>query len=309
MTAEPIVHDIYEAVTGTWQYVVADRQTLAAVLIDTVLDFDPASSTVTTGTADGILALVADKGYTIEKILETHIHADHLSAANYLQARLGSTQQAPPAVCIGKRIRQVQQHVVATYGVPEEELTHAFDHAFEDDEVFSVGTLSASILHLPGHTPDHIGYRIGPNDVFCGDSLFNADVGSARCDFPGGSATDLYASARKLLALPDECRIWTGHDYPPKAEGRHDPVPHQTVAEQKKDNKHLKHGVVEDEFVNWRAERDSGLAVPRLMHQALQVNARGGRLPRANGSQVGALHIPGINQRLVPENAGVDLRG
>ncbi|KAM0282269.1 hypothetical protein ACHAQH_003133 [Verticillium albo-atrum] len=289
---EPVVHDIYEPVTGTWQYVVADPESLSAVLIDTVLDFDPASATVTTGTADGILALVSEKGYTIEKILETHIHADHLTAASYLQAKLGATQKIPPAVCIGKRIRQVQQHVAATYGVPEEDLARAFDRTFDDDETFAVGRLSASAMHLPGHTPDHLGYRIGPNDVFCGDSLFNADVGSARCDFPGGSAADLYASARKLLALPDECRIWTGHDYPPKAEGRHDPLPYQTVADQKQSNKHLKDGVKEDEFVSWRAERDGGLATPRLMHQALQVNARGGRMPRANGTEAGMLRVP-----------------
>ncbi|KAM0333554.1 hypothetical protein ACHAQA_002219 [Verticillium albo-atrum] len=297
MSLEPVVHPIYEPVTGTWQYIVADPETSNAVLIDTVLDFDPASATVTTTTADGILALVRKKEYTVEKILETHIHADHLTAAHYLQAQLAATQQTRPAVCIGQRIREVQQGIAATYGIPlaEEEdeaaVDRTFDHLFGDDEVFAVGALRASAVHLPGHTPDHVGYHIGAN-VFCGDSLFNADVGSARCDFPGGSAAALFASARRLLALPEDTRIWTGHDYPPKAEGRHDPVPYQTVGEQKRANKHLKDGVAEDEFVRWRSERDGGLAEPRLMHYALQVNARGGRMPQADGTKFGMLRVP-----------------
>lgn len=176
------------------------------------------------------------------------------------------------------------------YGVPEEEVKSVFGHLFDDDEVFRIGNLEAKAIHLPGHTPDHLGYKIGDN-VFCGDSLFNADIGTARCDFPGGSAHDLYHSGRKLLqSLPDEAKIWTGHDYPP--EDRKEPVPCLTVREHRERNKHLRDGITEEEFVKARQERDRNLAAPRLLHQSLQVNIRAGKLPGENESGLRLLHLP-----------------
>ncbi|AEO70880.1 uncharacterized protein THITE_2122716 [Thermothielavioides terrestris NRRL 8126] len=189
---EPVVHPVFEPQTSTWQYVVADPSTNAAIIIDPVLDFDPARNTVSTKTADGLLALVKEKGYTIERLLETHVHADHLTAASYLQDRLAKEGKRPP-IGIGKRIGEVQQRFAKRYGIGMEECEGAFDNLLDDDEIFHVGNLEVKAVHLPGHTPDHMGYLVGSN-IFCGDSIFNTDVGSARCDFPGGNAGDLYVA-------------------------------------------------------------------------------------------------------------------
>lgn len=281
--AEPTVHDIFEPVTATWQYVVADPATKHAFIIDSVLDYDPNTGSVKTTSADSLLAVVREHGYTVDRILETHAHADHLTASRYLQARLGATQVRRPDVCIGRRIGEVQARFAAKYGIPASEYAGAFDCLLDDDEEFPLGGLTAKALHLPGHTPDHMGYQIGAN-VFCGDSLFNADVGSARCDFPGGDAEALYGSVQRLLALPAETKIWTGHDYPPTpAAGadRRAPLPYMTVAEQRERNAHLKTGTDRAEFIAWRRGRDATLGPPRLLHQSLQVNVRGGRLPPA----------------------------
>lgn len=211
---EPIIHACFEPHTSTWQYIVADPATKTAVIIDPVLDFDPARNAISTETADGLLAMVAEKGYTVDRLLETHVHADHLTAAKYLQTRLSEAAKKPE-ICIGKRIGQVQDRFARRYGIAKEEYEGAFDKLFDDDEVFHVGELEAKAVHLPGHTPDHMGYLVGggpsqslrnplgsPNhstelttlfleNIFCGDSIFNPDVGSARCDFPGGSTQDL----------------------------------------------------------------------------------------------------------------------
>ncbi|KAJ5766984.1 uncharacterized protein N7511_004600 [Penicillium nucicola] len=285
----PTIHSIFEKSSGTWQYLISDPKTNQAVIIDPVLNYDPATQAITTEAADAILSKIKEKGYKIDKILETHAHADHLSAAAYLQARLAKEQDLKPPVCIGKRIEQVQTLFAKRYGVPEAEYVRVFDRLFDDDEVFSIGEVSAKAVHLPGHTPDHLGYMIGEN-LFCGDSLFHIDIGTARCDFPGGSARDLYASGRKLLALPDHYRIWTGHDYPP--EGRSEPVPWMSVRDHKRLNKHLKEGISEEEFVALRRERDKGLKAPRLLHQSLQVNIRAGRLPGVEESGFRFLHVP-----------------
>ncbi|EAQ87221.1 hypothetical protein CHGG_03840 [Chaetomium globosum CBS 148.51] len=245
---EPIVHTVFEPQTSTWQYVVADPSTKAAAIIDPVLNFDPARNAISTKSADDLLALIQQEGYTVEHLLETHVHADHLTAAKYLQARLAKDGRKP-GVGIGKRIAEV-----------------------------------------PG--ADHMGYLIGdrlltsPGNIFCGDSIFNSDVGSARCDFPGGNANDLYQTATKLFTLPPAYKIYTGHDYPPKTP-RATPQAASTVAEQMAHNKHLKAGTSQADFVSWRTERDAGLAEPRLIHQALQVNIRAGGLPRD-----GLLHVP-----------------
>ncbi|UKZ64045.1 uncharacterized protein TrAtP1_005265 [Trichoderma atroviride] len=286
---EPTIHSEFEPDTGTWQYIVADPSTMTAAIIDPVLDFDRTSQSLTTHTADALLALVKEKGYKVDWVLETHVHADHLTAASYLQKRLAEQQGYKPSVAIGKRIGQVQRFFGKRYGVPEEQYEVVFDHLLGDDEKFMIGNIQATAMHLPGHTPDHMGYKVGDN-VFCGDSVFNADIGSARCDFPGGSSESLYSSGRKLLSLPDNVKIWTGHDYPPK-DGR-SPQAYMTVHDHREQNKHLKDGITAEEFVTMRNERDAGLAAPRMLHQSLQINIRGGRLPSPTPDGQRMLRLP-----------------
>ncbi|KAJ5650700.1 uncharacterized protein N7484_004423, partial [Penicillium longicatenatum] len=288
-TKEPTIHPVFENVTGTWQYIVSDPSTRSAAIIDPVLDYNPVTQEITTDSADALLSLIKEKGYKIERILETHAHADHLTAASYLQKQLFQTQGYKPPVGIGKRIEQVQKLFGQRYGIQSEEYRTAFDKLFEDDESFQIGDLTAKAVHLPGHTPDHLGYQIGDN-VFCGDSLFHVDIGTARCDFPGGDAKDLYESSRKLLALDDHVKIWPGHDYPP--EGRDSPIPWMSVADHRRQNKHVGDVVSEKEFVTLRTERDAKLNAPRLLHQSLQVNIRAGHLPRPMSSGYRMLHLP-----------------
>ncbi|KAJ6095695.1 hypothetical protein N7486_006441 [Penicillium sp. IBT 16267x] len=288
-TKEPTIHPIFEHVTGTWQYIVSDQSTRSAAIIDPVLNYNPVTQAITTDSADALLSFVKEKGYRIEKILETHAHADHLTAASYLQKQLFQTQGFKPPIGIGKRIAQVQRLFGQRYGIQREEYKTVFDKLFEDDESFQIGNLTAKAIHLPGHTPDHLGYQIGDN-VFCGDSLFHADIGTARCDFPGGDAKDLFQSSRKLLALDDHVKIWPGHDYPP--EGRDYPIPWMSVADHRKQNKHVGGVVSEKEFVTLRTERDAKLNAPRLLHQSLQVNIRAGQLPRPMSSGYRMLHLP-----------------
>ncbi|OAA62334.1 metallo-beta-lactamase domain protein [Cordyceps fumosorosea ARSEF 2679] len=275
---QPVVHDVFEKVTGTWQYIVADPATAVAAIIDPVLDFDPATGELSTESADTLLAIIKEHGYKVERILETHIHADHVTAAAYLQHALRDAQGDAPSIGIGMRIETVQKLFQNLYGIPDDEIQGAHQCLFQDDETFQIGHLQVQAIHLPGHTPDHLGYKIGDN-VFCGDSLFAADLGSARCDFPGGSAAALYDSGRKLLALPERVRIWAGHDYPP-AERRGGPLPWQSVGEHRRSNRHLMGGVAREEFVAMREARDATLKEPRLLHQSLQLNVRGGRMPK-----------------------------
>ncbi|KAJ5459223.1 hypothetical protein N7530_011167 [Penicillium desertorum] len=289
MSSEPVIHNVFEPTSGTWQYLIADPSTSTAVIIDPVLNYDPATQAVATHAADSLLSLIKEKGYKIDKILETHAHADHLTAASYLQKRLSQNQDHKPPICIGKRIEQVQNLFAERYGVPGEEYKGIFDKLFDDDETFTIGNLKGQAIHLPGHTPDHLGYMIGDN-LFCGDSLFHVDIGTARCDFPGGDANDLFRSGRKILSLSDNVKIWTGHDYPPQ--GRSDPVPWMSVQDHKKLNKHFKDGINEEEFVALRKERDAGLAEPKLLHQSLQINIRAGRLPSPTKFGQRLLHLP-----------------
>ena len=305
---EPNVHTLFEPVTGTWQYVVADDSAREAVIIDSVLDYDKSTGKITTQSADQILDLVASQGYTVTRILETHAHADHLTASRYLQNVLSQRQaNGPlPQICIGERIRQVQATMSKIYDVPQSDLDNAFDHTFADDETFSIGALEARVISLPGHTPDHIGYIIGSN-VFTGDSIFNPDIGSARCDFPGGSATDLYKSMQKLLSLPGHFKLYTGHDYPP--DSRDVPVgqnvagskavPFTTVETQGRENKHVRFGTPMEEFVKWRSDRDSSLSEPKLLAQAMRVNIRGGRLPPESTEGLRLTDVPGMVVRTV----------
>ncbi|PYH94356.1 Metallo-hydrolase/oxidoreductase [Aspergillus ellipticus CBS 707.79] len=286
---EPTIDAVFEKNTGTWQYLVSDAATSSAVIIDPVLDYDRATQTVSTQSADSLLKTVTEKGYKIEMILETHVHADHLTAASYLQRHLAQTQGFKPPVGIGKRIEQVQTLFGKRYEVPRAEYTGVFDKLFDDDETFKIGNLTAMAVHLPGHTPDHLGYRIGEN-IFCGDSLFHADIGTARCDFPGGSARDLFRSGRKLLDLPGQFKIWTGHDYPPQ--GREEPRPWMSVKEHRQQNKHLKDGTTEEQYIALREARDAEMQAPKLLHQSLQINIRAGQLLRPSQTGHRMLRLP-----------------
>ncbi|KAL4893276.1 beta-lactamase-like protein [Aspergillus ambiguus] len=299
MARQPTVHSMYEPTTGTWQYIVACPTSKQAAIIDPVLDFDSSSSTISTTSADSLLRVVSGEGYCVSHLLETHAHADHLTASFYLQQKLLAVGKPRPPICIGRNIHLVQQTFGRRYGIADDELNVAFDRLFVDGEEFNIGEIVASVLYLPGHTPDHIGYCIG-DSVFTGDSIFNPDVGSARCDFPGGDARALYKSMKRLLGLPPSFRLYTGHDYPPAAADGcvREPLPYVTVSEQDERNKHAKRESSEEEFVKWRSERDEALKEPRLMHQALQVNVRGGRLPhKVKDGQVllsFVVHVPEI---------------
>ncbi|TCD64159.1 hypothetical protein EIP91_004472 [Steccherinum ochraceum] len=270
----PTIWTFFEKATSTWQYIIADMKTGEAIIMDTVLDYDPVSGKISTATADGLLAFVHMKGLTVTQILETHAHADHLTAAQYMKQRLGGTVP----VGIGARIVQVQKAFAPIYGLDDPALFQGvFDTLFSDEQTVKVGSYEGKVMHLPGHTPDHVGYVIG-KAVFTGDSIFNPDVGSARADFPGGNVHDLYFSMKRLLSLPEDYRLFVGHDYP---SGR-DQTCSATVEEQRESNKHVTIGTAEEEFTSWRKERDSSLGAPRLLHPSLQVNIRGGRLPPAD---------------------------
>jgi glyoxylase-like metal-dependent hydrolase (beta-lactamase superfamily II) len=292
---EPIVHTVYEPTTGTWQYIVADEHTRRAAVIDSVLDFDPAKNEISTKTADDLLERIATDGYVVEAVLETHLHADHLSAASYLCERLKQKHEVVPKICIGSGIAKMQKLFASRYAVPDEEWQNAFDNTYPDGATFPIGNLEVEVLHLPGHTPDSVGYQIGRN-VFTGDSIFNPDLGSARCDFPEGSAAALWKPMQRLLRLPPDYRLYTGHDYPPSdrvgEEGTGKPKAYATVEEHRASNKHVKVGTSEATFIDWREKRDAGLNEPRLINQALQFNIRGGRMPKKSSAGDRLIHIP-----------------
>lgn len=276
---QPIIHPSFEPKTGTWQYIVACPNTREAAIIDPVLDYEPSVFTITSCSADALLNIVSENDYTVTWILETHIHGDHLSAAYYIQRALWKTGNPYTPIAIGENVTITQKTFARRYNVPEEELENAFGHLFSPDEKFKIGELTATVLHLPGHTPEASGYQVGDN-IFAGDSIFNPDIGSARCDFPGGDARVLYRSMKCLLAFPPDTRIYTGHDYPPTNEAAaRDPIACVTVREQLEKNKHIKNCATADEFVRWRTERDNVLTDPRIVHQAMQVNVRGGKMP------------------------------
>jgi glyoxylase-like metal-dependent hydrolase (beta-lactamase superfamily II) len=271
---EPEVHPFYEPKSCSWQYIVVCPGTKEAVIIDPVLDFDLTGFAITSQSADVLIDYILKNGYTVKRLLETHAHGDHLSASYYIQQTLWSRGHPHAAICISENIKVVQSHFSHKYHIPRQEIDHAFDHLFQPDEIFNIGDVTCTALHLPGHTPDHGGYKIGSN-VFTGDSMFNPTIGSGRCDFPGGDSRELYRSMKRLLAFPPETKLYTGHDYPPSNKG---PMSYVTVGEQIKTNKHVKESSTEDEFVMWRDRTDKALPEQRLVHQAMQVNVRGGKL-------------------------------
>jgi glyoxylase-like metal-dependent hydrolase (beta-lactamase superfamily II) len=270
--------------TGTVSYVVADPATRCAAVIDPVLDYDFKSGHTDSKSAGRILEHLKANGLTLQWILETHAHADHLSGARYLQERLGGQ------IAIGERIREVQTTFKKLYNLEKTFLPDGsqFNHLFQDGEVFSIGKLEATALLVPGHTPADMAYLV-QGAVFVGDTLFMPDLGSARADFPGGDAHALYRSMRRLLTLPPATRMFVCHDYPPKGrEARWE----ATVAEQKASNIHVRDGISEDEFVAVRTARDATLEVPTLILPSIQVNVRAGQLPPADDNGVAYLRIP-----------------
>lgn len=280
----PEVAAFFHESTFTCCYIVSDPASKAAAIIDSALDYDPKSGRTGHAFADRLIEHVQAHGLTVEWVLETHIHADHLSAAPYLKERLGGR------IAIGRNIDKVQSTWKTIYNAEPSFRTDGsqFDHLFEDGETFRIGGLEAQAIHTPGHTPADMSYRIG-DAVFVGDSLFMPDFGTARCDFPGGSAETLWASIRRLLDLPPETRMFVGHDYAP---GGRDYAWETTVAEQRASNKHVHDGVTKENFVRMRTERDRELDMPVLLLPSIQVNMRAGNLPPAEDNGVRYLKIP-----------------
>ena len=284
MPSSPRIQAFFDEPTSTVSYLVSDPATNAAAVIDPVLDYDHRSGQMHTASAERLLEAARAQGLAIRWILETHAHADHLSAAPCLRARTG----AP--VAIGAHIREVQALFRPVFNLGDVSGDGSeFDRLLEDGEQIELGALRIEVLHTPGHTPACVSYRIG-DAVFVGDTLFMPDYGTARADFPGGSARRLYASIQRLLALPPATRLFMCHDY--KAPGRDHYAWESTVAEERARNVHVHEGVTEDAFVAMRERRDATLAAPTLLLPSIQVNIRAGRLPEAEPNGVRYLKIP-----------------
>jgi glyoxylase-like metal-dependent hydrolase (beta-lactamase superfamily II) len=284
MNPQPYIRAFFDEATNTVTYLVADPATHRAAVIDPVLDYDHRSGRVHVSSAERILEAAAREGLHIEWILETHAHADHLSAAAYLRGKTGAQ------VGIGEHIGQVQATFRKAFNLDDVSGEgREFDRLFRDGETFKLGGLDVRIMHTPGHTPACVSYGIG-KAVFVGDTLFMPDYGTARTDFPGGSAQTLYRSIRRLLELPPDTHLYMCHDY--KAPGRDFFAWQTTVAEERARNVHIRDGVSEGEFVAMRNARDAGLAPPALLLPSIQVNIRAGRLPRAENNGVRYLKVP-----------------
>ena len=282
---QPTVIARYHADTGTFSYVVFDPATRAAALIDPVLDFDPASGATSTDSAAELLGLCREHGLDVNWILETHAHADHLTAAHWLQQHLPLAR-----VAIGAGIAQVQAQFLPVFRLGESFRADGsqFDHLFVDGEGFALGELSCRVIATPGHTNDSLSYLIG-DALFVGDSLFMPDAGTARCDFPGGSAETLYRSIQRLYQLPDSTRVFVCHDYGPN--GR-EPAFETTIGAQKAANIHVAASTDMATFTQTRETRDATLGMPRLILPSLQVNLRAGRLPEPEENGVRYLKLP-----------------
>ena len=278
----PHVEGFFDETTCTATYVVSDAG--EAAIIDPVLDYDAASGRTATRSADALIAYVRQNDLTVRWLLETHVHADHLSAAQYLKERLGGD------VGIGRHVAAVQTTFAGVFHLDALPVDgRQFDRLFDDGDRFALGALECRVMHTPGHTPACITYVIG-DAAFVGDTLFMPDFGTARTDFPGGSARTLYRSIRRILGLPDATRIYVGHDY--KAPGRDEYRWQSSVAEQKARNVHVHSGIDENEFVAFREGRDAQLGMPTLILPSLQVNIRAGNLPDAETNGIRYLRIP-----------------
>jgi glyoxylase-like metal-dependent hydrolase (beta-lactamase superfamily II) len=281
---QPEIRAFFDEPTNTVTYLVWDPDSRRGVVIDPVLDFDVADGTVDDGSVEALLEMVEQEGISVEWTLETHIHADHLSGAPLIKARTGAR------IAIGEHVREVQTIFRPIFGAEDVKAEGGdFDRLLKDGERLEVGGLTIEVMFTPGHTPADVSYRIG-DAVFVGDTMFMPDYGTARTDFPGGCARQLYRSIHKLLSLPPETRLFMCHDY--KAPGRDQYAWETTVREQHCANKHIHDGVGEDEFVAMRQERDKCLSTPRLLIPSIQVNMRAGRFPPAEASGVRYLRIP-----------------
>ena len=284
MKTRTSIEAFFDPKTSTVTYIVWDRATKRAAIIDPVLDYDFKSGHTSTVSADRVLTCLKDHELQVDWILETHAHADHLSGARYLQEHVGGR------IAISENIRAVQETFKKIFNLERTFLPDGsqFDHLFKDGETFKIGDVQATAMLVPGHTPADMAYLID-GSVFVGDTLFMPDVGSARADFPGGSAHHLYRSIRKLLALPPETAMYVCHDYPP---ANREAQFQTTVAEQRRRNIHVRDGITEDQFVALRKARDSTLEMPALILPSIQVNVRAGRLPPADDNGVAYLRIP-----------------
>lgn len=281
---EPEIRAFFDEPTNTVSYLVWDAATHRGVAIDPVLDFDPAAGTVDDGSVEEMLSAARDEGVEIEWVLETHVHADHLSGAPLIKRRTGAR------VAIGENVRDVQNIFRPIFGADDVKADGAdFDRLLKEGDHLQVGGIDIEVMNTPGHTPACVSYRIG-NAVFVGDTLFMPDYGTARTDFPGGCARQLYRSIQKLLSLPPETRLFMCHDY--KAPGREHFAWETTVEEERRSNRHIHEGISEDEFVKMREERDRTLSTPRLLIPSIQVNMRAGRFPPADQHGVRYLRVP-----------------
>lgn len=282
--SEPQIQHFYDEPTGTLSYVVADKKGGSAAVIDGVLGYSILSGRTDTRLADMVIEYVRERELTLEWILETHAHADHLSGAQYIKSQLGGR------VAIGEGIRDVQAHFAPIYNLDDgfKPDGRQFDQLFADGDAFHIGALECEAMATPGHTNDSVSYRIG-SAVFVGDSLFMPDFGTARCDFPGGDAGVLYDSIQRVLAMPDETRLFMCHDYLPGGRALRWVC---TVAEQRQQNIHVGDGVTKADFADMRRERDSQLDLPALIVPAIQVNIRGGHLPDAEDNGIAYLKTP-----------------
>ncbi|WAE50821.1 MBL fold metallo-hydrolase [Stutzerimonas frequens] len=279
------VEPFFDPATFTYSYVVSDPETRQCAVIDSVLDYDPASGRTSHATAERLVDYVREQDLKVQWLLETHVHADHLSAAPYLKQQLGGR------MAIGDRITVVQNTFGKLFNAGTEFATDGrqFDHLFQDQENFQVGNVPARAIHTPGHTPACMTYVIG-DAAFVGDTLFMPDYGTARCDFPGGDARTLYRSIQKLFALPGETRVFMCHDY--KAPGRDEFLYETTIAAEREHNVHVHSGISEQQFVDMRTARDATLAMPTLILPSVQINMRGGELPAPESNGTRYLKIP-----------------
>ncbi|GJL75241.1 MBL fold metallo-hydrolase [Nitrosomonas sp.] len=280
----PNINAFFDPVTWTISYVVYDKLTGSCAIIDPVLDYDPKSGRIHTASADKLIDFIQCQQLTVEWILETHAHADHLSSAHYLKSKLGGK------IAIGDNIPTVQETFKRVFNLGNEFIPdgHHFDYLFADEEIFHVGKLTAKALSVPGHTPADMAYQFD-DAIFVGDTLFMPDVGTARADFPGGDAHNLYRSIRKILSFPPETRLFMCHDYPP--DGR-DPAWESTVAQERARNIHVHDGIDENAFINMRNKRDATLEAPALLLPSIQTNIRAGETPPREDNGVSYFKIP-----------------
>jgi glyoxylase-like metal-dependent hydrolase (beta-lactamase superfamily II) len=284
MSAKPVIHAFFDEPTNTVSYLVADPETRDAVVIDPVLDYDHKSGKANVKSADAILAKASEEGYRIGLCLETHVHADHLSGAPYIKFKTGAR------VAIGERIREVQKIFRPVFNAVDVSGTGSeFDLLLKDGETFAVGKITGEVIATPGHTPACISFKIA-DAVFVGDTMFMPDYGTARADFPGGDARQLYRSIQRILSLPRDTRLFMCHDYLPA--GRSHYAWETTVAEELDNNVQVHRGISEDEFVKMRESRDATLSAPTLLLPSIQVNMRAGKLPPADANGVSYIRVP-----------------